>query len=184
MRSSLTTETDWLLRKTGWRPVAVLLAAAWLVPVLIHLVPWAGSRPLGVHLLPVFWTTFVAVYFYGAWPGLLVGLVTPGVNLLITGLPAMSSAGAMSLEVAAFALIAAGMVNRWPGNRLAAPLAYAAAKGMVIALIWVCAAGEAENPLRHLARSAQNGAAGLVVLGGINVLLARLCPRPDPWERE
>lgn len=36
-------------RIAGWRATAVLVVTAWLVPVLVHLLPWAGARPLGVY---------------------------------------------------------------------------------------------------------------------------------------
>src|SRR3954468_12358158 len=86
-------------RSAGWRETTILLATAWLVPFLVHLLPWSGHRPLGVYLLPVFWTTFVALYFRGAWLGLLVGLVTPVINLAVTGLPVSTTIGSMALEV-------------------------------------------------------------------------------------
>ena len=91
-----------ILSRAGWRETTILLAVAGLVPFLVHLLPWSGHRPLGVYLLPVFWTTFVAVYFRGPFIGLLVGLVTPVINLLVTGLPVSTSLIAMSLEIAFF----------------------------------------------------------------------------------
>ncbi|MDB6115969.1 MAG: hypothetical protein JWQ62_2914, partial [Lacunisphaera sp.] len=57
------------LRAAGWRETTILLAAAGLVPFLVHLLPWSGHRPLGVYVLPVFWTTFIALYFRGAGLG-------------------------------------------------------------------------------------------------------------------
>jgi hypothetical protein len=174
-----------VLPRAGWRETSVLLAAAWLVPVLVHVIPWDGDRPLGVYLLPVFWMTFVALYFHGALLGLLVGLVTPIANLLVTGLPAAKSVGMMSLEVAFFAVIAAWAVARWPNSRLTAPLAYVLAKAAAIMVEFVVPAfGETENPLAHLARSTQNGLAGLAVLAVINVLLVAFCPKTDAWEKE
>ena len=169
-----------MFRRAGWRASAALMAAAWLVPVLVHLVPWSGPRPLGVYLLPVFWTTFVAVYLFGALPGLVVGLVTPVVNLLVTGLPVLAAVAAMSLELAGFALLAALLVARWPTLRFSAPLAYVAAKAAVIAVRFALPVfGETENPLHHFARSMQNGAAGLVVLIVLNALLVALAPDRD-----
>src|SRR4051812_27192584 len=106
--------------RMGWREGTILVAVAWLVPVLVHLIPWTGPRPLGVYVLPIFWTTFVAIYFYGALPGLAIGLVTPLVNLALTGLPALGSVGLMSLEVTLFVAVAAWLVARWPGFWFAA----------------------------------------------------------------
>lgn len=178
MTTHATRASDWIVRKASWREAAALLAAAWLVPVLVHLVPWSGPRPLGVYVLPVFWTTFVAVYFYGAVPGLLVGLVTPGLNLLLTGLPLAGATGLMSLEVAGFAVGAALLVKHRPGWRVSAPLAYVAAKALVIVLaLALPLSGDSGNPLRHFARSMQNGAAGLAVLTAINALLVAFCPK-------
>jgi hypothetical protein len=57
------------------KETTVLLALAWLIPLAIHLVPWSGARPLGAYLLPMFWATFVAVYFFGAGLGVVVGLL-------------------------------------------------------------------------------------------------------------
>lgn len=173
------------LPRAGWRETTALLALAWLLPVLVHLIPWAGHRPMGIYLLPVFWTTFVAVYFYGAACGLLVGLVTPGLNLLLTGLPAMKVFGLMSLEVAFFSLVAALLVIRWPNFRFAAPLAYLAAKAAAIMIEFVMPAfSVTENPLRHLARSTQNGLAGLAVLALVNLLLVAFYPKTDSWDLE
>src|SRR5512141_2305160 len=101
--------------RINWRETTALLVAAWLVPLLVHLLPWSGPRPLGAYLLPVFWTTFLAVYFRGALLGLLVGLVTPVINLLFAGLPALASTSPLGLEVAGFVLVAAWLLRRRPG---------------------------------------------------------------------
>lgn len=172
-------------KAVGWREGAILVAVAWLMPVLVHLVPWEGARPLGVYVLPIFWTTFIAIYFYGALPGLAIGLVAPVVNLAVTGLPAFRMAGFMGLEVALFVAVAAPLVARWPGFWLAAPVAWIAAKTLALALQFLIPAfGYTGNPVTHLGRSAQNGLAGLAVLAVINVLLARFYPKADEWERE
>src|SRR4051812_28812372 len=121
-----------IARPLGWREGVILIAAAWLAPLLVHLIPWAGPRPIGTYLLPVFWATFIAVYFYGALPGLAIGLVTPLVNLALTGLPALSSVTAMGMEIVVFVGIAAVLVARWPGFWAAAPLAWLAGKAAII----------------------------------------------------
>lgn len=164
----------------GWRETAVLAAVAWLVPFLVHLIPWAGGRPLGVYLLPVFWTTFVAVYFYGGLVGLAIGLVTPLLNLALTGLPAWSAVGAMGLEALFFALGAAVMTRRWPAFWCAAPLAWVAAKALTIGVQWLVPAFHyADQPGPHLLRSTENGLTGLGVLAVINWLLVVFCPKTD-----
>ena len=175
-----------LFHKTvGWREGAVLVVVAWLVPFLVHLIPWGGARPLGVYVLPVFWTTFLAVYFYGALPGLAIGLVAPLVNIVFTGLPALRMAGTMGMEVAFFVGVAALLAGRWPAFWLAAPLAWVAAKALAIGVQFLVPAfGYSGQPVQHLMRSTQNGLAGLAVLAAINVLRVVFYPKTDEWERE
>lgn len=171
--------------RAHWRETTVLLAVAGLLPFLVHLLPWPGHRPLGVYVLPVFWTTFIAVYFRGAVLGLLVGLVTPVINLLLTGLPVSTAIGSMSLEIAFFVLAAAWLAGRWPGFRFTAPLAWVVGKGLAITIqYFIPAFAETEFPWQHLARSTQNGLAGLAVLVAINLLLVKLYPKTDEWEKE
>jgi hypothetical protein len=180
-----TTRRVFTLKTAGWREATVLLVLAWLVPFLVHLIPWAGHRPLGVYVLPVFWTTFLTVYFYGALPGLAIGLVTPLVSLALTGLPALKSVGTMGLEIAFFATAAGLLVARWPGFRFTAPLAWVAAKALAIAVQFLVPTfGYADQPLAHLTRSTQNGLAGLAVLAAINWMLVSFYPKTDAWERE
>ena len=174
-----------LFKTVGWREGAVLVVVAWLVPFLVHLLPWGGARPLGVYVLPVFWTTFLAVYFHGALIGLAVGLVAPLVNIALTGLPALRMAGNMGMEVAFFVGVAALLAGRWPAFWLAAPLAWVAAKALAIGVQFLVPAFEyAGQPAQHLLRSTQNGLAGLAVLAAINVLLVVFYPKTEEWERE
>jgi len=173
------------LSRAGWRESTVLLAVAALVPFLVHLLPWSGMRPLGVYVLPVFWTTFVAVYFRGVALGLAVGLITPLISVVLTGLPVPASISSMSLEIVFFVPVAVWLVARSRGFRFWAPVAWVVAKAAAIGVqMLIPAFHETEGFLSHLGRSAQNGLAGLVVLALINVLLVRFYPKSDEWERE
>lgn len=165
----------------GWREGAILVACAWLVPFLVHAIPVEMPRPLGVYLLPIFWTTYVAVYFYGALPGLAVGLVAPLANCLLTGLPGLSSLGLTALEVALFALIAAGLLHRWPTFWVSGLVAWLFSKALVILFQWSLPAfAYAESPVAHWLRSTQNGLVGLDVLAVIGWLLAAFFPKGGP----
>lgn len=182
---STTARRALFFKTVGWREGAVLVVVAWLVPFLVHLVPWGGARPLGVYVLPVFWTTFLAVYFYGALPGLAIGLVAPLVNLALTGLPALRMAGNMGMEVAFFVGAAALLAGRWPAFWLAAPLAWVAAKALSITVQFLVPAFEySGQPGQHLMGSTRNGLAGLAVLLAVNWLLVKFYPRTDAWEQE
>jgi hypothetical protein len=172
-------------RTPRWREAAILVVVAWLVPFLVHTIPWAGPRPLGVYVLPLFWTSFIAVYFYGALPGLVIGMVAPLVNMLLTGQPELRGLGNLGLEMTLFVTAASLFVTRWPGFWLGAPLAWLAAKASVIAIQFLVPAFEyTGSPVAHLGRSLQNGLTGLGMLAVINWLLAAFYPKGDAWERE
>src|SRR4051812_38931439 len=96
MNATASTVSTGFFRRAGIGETVVLLALAWLIPFAVHLVPWSGLRPLGAYLLPMFWTAFVALYFFGPGLGLMVGLFAPVLNLLVTGLPAWKFAGESS----------------------------------------------------------------------------------------
>lgn len=178
MSSLATPSASGVFRKVTAREAAVLLVIAWLIPFLVHLAPWAGARPLGAYLLPMFWATFVAVYFYGAGAGLLTGLFAPAVNLLVTGLPAWKFFGVLSFELAVFALILAWAVRHAPRFWLLAPLGYLVAKAASTLLQSATPVfGDIGAPARFLAASVAGGAAGLVVLAAINLALVKYYPK-------
>lgn len=163
-------------RKVTAREAAVLLAVAWLVPMLVHTVPWSGERPLGAHLLPMFWAPLVAAYFYGATLGAAVAVFAPAVNLLLTGLPALPRMGTLAAEVVVFAVAVALAVRRFPRWAIIAPLACAAAKLVVLLVTPFVAAGAGLNG--EAFRSAFAPAfPGLVVLAALNAALVWFYPK-------
>ncbi|MBS0661971.1 MAG: hypothetical protein JSR48_01805 [Verrucomicrobia bacterium] len=177
--NSIATTPAGVFRKITVRETAVLLIVAWLVPFLVHLIPWTGARPLGAYLLPMFWATFVAVYFYGAGVGLLTGLFGPAVNLFLTGLPAWKFLSVLSFELALFAVGLAWAVRHLPRFWLLAPLGYLGAKTASTLLQSVTPVfGDIGAPLRFFGSSVSGGAAGLVALAAINFALVRFYPKP------
>ena len=176
--SPIATPSGSAFRKITVRETAVLLAIAWLVPFLVHLVPWSGARPLGAYLLPMFWATFIAVYFHGAGAGLLTGLFAPAINLLVTGLPAWKFLSVLSFELAVFALVLTWAVRRTPRFWLLAPLGYLVAKTASVLLQSATPVfGDIGAPARFFATSVAGGAAGLAVLAGINFALVKFYPK-------
>jgi len=178
MNSLATPSTSGVFRKVTARETTVLLAIAWLIPFLVHLAPWPGARPLGAYLLPMFWATFVAVYFYGAGVGLLTGLFAPAVNLALTGLPAWKSFGVAGVEVVGFVLATTWAVRRGPRVWLWAPLGYLVARiGAALLLSATTAFGSLDAAEKFLKHMVVGGAAGLIVLALINGALVKFYPK-------
>ena len=178
MNSVATTPPAGVFKKLTVRDAVVLLALAWLIPFLVHLAPWSGARPLGAYLLPVFWATFIAVYFYGAVAGLLTGLLVPAINLAVTGLPAWRMVGAMSLELIIFVLATTWAVRRAPSVWLLAPLGYFVAKTVASLLLSApMIIGRPDAAGYFFAHILIGGGAGLIVLALINGALVKFYPK-------
>lgn len=155
---------------------AILLAVAWLVPLAVHLVPWNGDRPIGVHLVPVFWTGFVAVYFYGLRVGLLVALFAPALNLAMTGLPALERIASMSFELTLFTVGAWAAVKRMPASWGIAPLAWLVAR-TGYTLLQIMLGSKMHADAGYFAESIIRVLPGLAVLLAINFALCRFFPK-------
>lgn len=184
-RMQVSARSFFSLTRASWRETVVLMVVAWLVPFLVHLIPWSGPRPLGVHMLPAFWTAFVAVYLYGGGVGVLVALVVPVVNTLTTGLPVSDRVLAMSVELLAYVALAAVAVRRWPSFRFVAPLAWLPAYALSLAVQWaVPTFGYARNPIAHFGATLGNVWPGLLVLLAVNVALVHLLPKDAGWDAE
>jgi hypothetical protein len=169
-----------VFKRAGVKETAVLLAVAWLIPFLVHVLPWSGARPLGAYLMPMFWATFVGVYFYGLRVGLLTGLFAPAVNLAVTGLPALQFLSVLAFELSVFAVVAWLLVRRVPGLWLTAPLGYVVAKTVSSTVQWaIVPFGDLGEPFRFFLGSLQGGLAGLAVLAVINVALTRFFPKTE-----
>lgn len=184
-RMQVSARSFFSLTRASWRETLVLMVVAWLVPFLVHLIPWSGVRPLGVHLLPAFWTAFVAVYLYGAGVGVLVALVVPVVNMITTGLPVSDRVLVMSVELIAYVALAAMAVRRWPSFRFAAALAWLPAYAFSLVVPWVVPTFEAaRNPFAHFGGTLASVWPGLLVLLMINVALVHLLPKDADWDAE
>jgi len=174
-----------LFKRATVRDTVVLLAVAWLVPFMVHLLPWPGPRPLGAHLLPMFWTAFVAVYLHGLRVGLLVGLFAPALNLALTGLPALRWLSVLSFELVVFAVFAWWAVRHRPALWLIAPAGYLAAKLAATGLQTLLALfGDLGAPSAFLLGSLRNALPGLAVLAVINFALMKFYPKPAPGVRD
>jgi uncharacterized membrane protein len=83
----------------------LLLAAGVLFPVVFHQFGIAGRIFLPMHI-PV----FLAGLVLGPWAGLLVGVLSPGLSSLLTGMPTTPYAVLMTPELAAYGVVS-GLLN-------------------------------------------------------------------------
>lgn len=165
-------------KRAGVKETIVLLAIAWMIPFVVHVLPWQGDIPLGAHLLPMFWAAFASVYLFGLRTGLLVGLFAPALNLLITGLPLSRWQMVLGFELIVFALAAWAMVRRFPRLWFLAPASYLVAKSCsILVQMTVAPFGDIGSPGAFGIESVRNGIPGLVALLVINFFLIKVYPK-------
>ena len=78
------------------------------MPQLFHLVPQGG-----VTWLPIYFFTLVGAYKYGWRVGLMTALVSPAVDALLFGMPALTGLPAIILKSVLLAVIAGYMASRY-----------------------------------------------------------------------
>lgn len=84
---------------------AVVLSLTLFLPFLVHLLPSWDDSPLGAHLLPIFYAPLAALLMGRLGIALLVSMMAPWVNHLLTGLPAVPMAVMLCLELVLFLLV-------------------------------------------------------------------------------
>lgn len=98
--------------------IGLVVAAAWVLPALIHL--------LGVpvrQLLPMHWPAILAGLVYGWRSGAVIGAASPIASSLISGMPRSAVLPSMTFELAAYGAIAGFMVQVLRRGRFEAALA-------------------------------------------------------------
>ena len=165
-------------KRAGVKETVVLLAIAWMIPFLVHVLPWSGEIPLGAHLLPMFWAAFASVYLFGLRIGLLVGLFAPVMNLVVTGFPVSRWQMVLGFELIVFAVTAWWLVRRTPRLWFLAPASYLAAKAAsTLVHMTVAPFGDIGSPSAFWIESLLNGLPGLVILLAINLALIIAYPK-------
>ena len=157
------------LKTAGWvLPIAIVF------PLIVHLAPNYNGVPIGAYLLPMFYIPFLALVLYRLPVALIVGLLAPTLNFLLTGNPHLGFMGILTLELVFFTGLAHLLLQgnlKW----VAAPLGYIGAKVVSTSLLFVIPLVEA-MPLDFFRTSLTNAVAGLLILFLINFLALKYLP--------
>lgn len=110
-----------------------LVAAAIMLPAAAHLT----GAPVR-WLVPMHWPVVFAGLFLGWRSGLLVGLLAPATNHLLTGYPLLPVLSAMTLELATYGFLSGFLTQRWKWSGFAATaVAMAAGRAVFIATVLI-----------------------------------------------
>lgn len=117
-----------------------LVAAAIMLPSIAHLT----GLPVRM-LLPMHWPVILAGLVYGWRGGLMVGVASPGLSFLISGMPFPPMIAPMTVELAAYGLITGFCREQLKWNAFLST-AFALVVGRVIFLAFVVLAGSVSQP--------------------------------------
>jgi hypothetical protein len=147
--------------------VTVGLTAAFVLPLVVHLIPSDGGPPHGARLLPIFFAGLVLVLRGAPVPALAVAVFAPLLNRLVTGMPAGPMLPTLLIELVLFTLLLALAVRYLPASvaRFLGPVAYLAAT--LVARPFVFPGAE---PLATLGTALTVGWPGLLMLLAVGAL--------------
>lgn len=126
----------------------LLIAAAWLLPSLVHLT----GLPVRT-LLPMHWPVVLAGLCYGWRSGAVIGAGAPLVSYLLSGMPPPMVLPAMTLELAAYGFLAGFVREVLHRGRFEATLA-SLLGGRVVFVGVMLATGAVVGPLADYLRNA------------------------------
>ena len=146
-----------------------LLVVASIIPPLVHLIPPYQNTSVGAILLPMFYVPLVALLFYRARVALVIALLSPLADFLLTGFPSWQFVLLISLELVVFTLVAGQLLRSVVVAWVAAPLAFLLTKVISTGLLLVVPLLEMIDPWVLFRYSLSNALPGILLLWVINV---------------
>ncbi len=151
---------------------ALLIAVGVLVPFLFHQVGIAGKI-----FLPLHFTVLLTGFLLGPWAGIWVGVLSPTLSFLLTGMPPFPLVLAMVPELATYGFVSGWLYKKGVGVLPSLLVAMAAGRIVLGGAMWGLARilGFSISPLAFVAGAVVTGLPGIVVqIVGIPLLLGRL----------
>lgn len=152
------------------KTTAILVAIASVLPLLVHLIPPYQGTPMGAILLPMFYVPLIALLFYRTHVGVIVAVLAPIINYLITGLPHWQFIALLGFELLVFTLIAHRLLRSVVFAWVAAPLAFLLAKAISMGLLTFVPLLESTEPLLYFRNALSYAVPGILLLWVINVV--------------
>jgi len=154
--------------------LAITIGLMWLLPFLVHLIPFAGPAPLGAYLLPIFYAPLAAVWLSHPVIAILASLLMPALNHFLTGMPVWNTAVLLTFELALFSTFVAAIKTKPRLQFFAAPLAVLFAKTGALLLLVLIPELSPLSGWDYLSSSLRIALPGLAVLWGINLALIKV----------
>jgi hypothetical protein len=145
----------------------------WLLPALIHLLPFAGATPLGAYYLPIFVGPFLAAWLFDPFVAVAASLLMPMLNHTVTGMPNLKMTLILTLELVVFSLTVSSL-RTWKSLRYyIAAFAVLVAKLCSLALVALFPALSLLPSLGFFVQSVVTALPGIVLLTLLNVAMVK-----------
>lgn len=151
----------------------VALVGSVAFPFLVHFIPAVQGTPVGAIILAMFYAPLIAVLTSKLHVALIVAMVAPLLNALITGHPNWAIVPVLTIELSLFVTFVFLLNKNNKINWLSAPLAYLAVKTISALLIAVFPFILGVNPVDFWVNSITNGAVGIAILTLVNILILK-----------
>ena len=83
-----------------------------LLPIIVHLIPFSGSQPLGAYLLPMFIAPLVAAFYVSPVGLIFAAILAPIINHALTGMPQVPMLYFVTSELIIFSMIVIWFVQK------------------------------------------------------------------------
>ena len=159
------------------RELGILLSLSVMFPFMIHLIPVPGNAQLGPRLLPMFYAPLLAALWGRIRSGVIVALLAPWLNWVLTSHPTPLSAIVMMVQLLVFMLTLRALLVRLGTHWfLAVPAFFAGLAAAALATTFFPALIGGQPPLAWAARSVVIGLPGIAIL--ILISWLALCHYP------
>ena len=143
------------------------------LPILVHLVPFSGSIPLGAYLLPMFIAPLVAAFYLSPIGLVIASLVGPLLNHYLTGMPTQVMLPNIILELLFFSLMVSYVVRNKSGFVGMSALAFVLAKLIRTIVVGALTGVLSLDMFTPLAMGLKIALPGLLILTVIEIFLIR-----------
>lgn len=162
---------------SGLSELGIVIGLTMLLPYMVHFIPSWDDSPIGAKLLPIFYAPLVAALTRKMHVSVVASVVSPWLNHLLTGSPALPMAMMLCIQLVPFCLLAFYFGRRFPGQFWIGPVAYLVSRPLVLALfVLFPGAMPPVDPLTFLAATTLQAAPGILILGIISAFTHRMFP--------
>lgn len=166
-----------LVQMMMWAEVdklVLVLSAMLVLPLCVHLIPSPASVRLGSILLPIFYAPLLAARRYRWHVAVLAGVLSPMINMWITGHPSGVMTSMLTVELVFFVSLLKLFLKANAKSYFTAPAAYMASKVCSLGIFQLMIAGRSlAFTWNAYASSLERALPGILILLALNLFAVK-----------